>query len=63
MTHLLDTALKAGRLRVQFSMLSLDFFNGIILPAAVFALGLTQPPTITSTTGVTMTAKAAGTYR
>jgi nitrate reductase gamma subunit len=62
MMHLLDTALQAGRSRVRFSMLSPEFFFGIILPAAVFALGLTQPPTVMSTTGVSMGVKAAGAY-
>jgi hypothetical protein len=40
-----DTALQAGRSRVPFPLVSLDFFIDIILPAAIWTLGLTQPLT------------------
>ena len=43
------TALQAGRSRVRFPMVSLESFIDIILPAALWALGLTQPLTEMST--------------
>jgi hypothetical protein len=42
--------LQAGRARVIFPMRSLDFSIGLILPAALMALGSTQPLTETSST-------------
>ena len=35
----LGTALQAGRSRVRFSMVSLEFFIDIILPAALWSWG------------------------
>ena len=43
------TALQVGRSRVRFPMVSLEFFIDIILPAALLALGSTQPLTEMST--------------
>jgi hypothetical protein len=36
------TALQVGRSRVRFPMLSLEFFIDIILPVALWPMGLTQ---------------------
>jgi hypothetical protein len=41
--------LQAGRSRVPFPMRSLDFSINLILPAALWALGSTQPLTEIST--------------
>jgi hypothetical protein len=41
--------LHAGRSRVRFPIRSLDFSIDLILPAALWALGLTQPLTEMST--------------
>jgi hypothetical protein len=46
------TALQAGRLRVRFPMVSLEFFIDIILPSALWPLGLTQPLTEMSTKNI-----------
>jgi hypothetical protein len=52
----LGTALKAGRSRVRFLMVSLEFFIYIIFPA----LGSTQPLTEMSTRNISWRVKAAG---
>jgi hypothetical protein len=38
----LGTALQAGRSLVRFPMVSLEFFNDIIIPAALWPWGSTQ---------------------
>jgi len=46
------TALQAGRSRVRFPMVSLEFFIDIILSSRTMALGLTQPLTEMSTSNI-----------
>jgi hypothetical protein len=48
----LYTALQAGGSRVRFPMVSLEFFIGVILPAALWPLELTQPLTEMSTRNI-----------
>jgi len=55
------TALQAGRSRVRLPMVSLEIFIDIILPAALVALGSTQPLTEMSTRYF-LGVKAAGAY-
>ena len=55
----LGNALQAGRSRVRFPMVPLEFFTDIILPAAL-GLGLTQPLTEMSTRNISCGVKAAG---
>ena len=46
------TALQAGRSLVRFPMVSLEFFIDIILPAALWPRGSTQPLTEMSTRSI-----------
>jgi hypothetical protein len=56
------TALHARSSRVRFRMLLLEFFIVIILPVALWTLGLTQPLTEMSTRNISWGVKAAGAY-
>jgi hypothetical protein len=47
-------------LRVRFPIVSLEFFIEIILSAALWPRGLTQPPTEMSTRHIYCVVKAAG---
>ena len=58
--QLVDTALQVGRSRVRFPMVSLQFLIGIILLAALWLLGSTQPLTEMSTRNISWGVKAAG---
>jgi len=48
----MGTALQAGRSRVRFPIVSLEFFIDIILPAALWTWGSTQPLTEMSTRNI-----------
>jgi hypothetical protein len=54
------TALRAGRSRVRFPMLSSEFFIDLILPAALLAMRSTQRLTEMSTRDIFWGVKAAG---
>jgi len=54
------TALQAGRSRVRFPMVSLEFFIDIVLPAALWPWGSTQLLTEMSTGNITWGVKVAG---
>jgi hypothetical protein len=54
------TALQAGKPRVRFPMVSLEFFLDIILPAALFPPRLTQPLTEMITRNISWEVKATG---
>ena len=54
------TALQAGMSRVQFPMVSLDYFIDIILPAALWLWGLAQPLKEMSTRNISLWVKVAG---
>jgi hypothetical protein len=54
------TALQTARSRVRFPMVSLEFFIDIILPAALWPLGWTQPLTEMSTRNIYWGVKVAG---
>jgi len=56
------TALQAGRSRVRFPMVTLDFFHWHNPCGRTMALGLTQPLTETSTRNISWGVKAAGAY-
>ena len=51
---------QAGRSWVRFPMVSLEFFIDIILPAAIWPWGLTQPPKEMSIRNISWGVKAAG---
>jgi len=53
------TVLQAGRSRVRFPMVSLEFFIDIFLPDRTMALGLIQPLTEMSTRNISCAVKAA----
>ena len=55
-------ALQAGRLRVQFPMVSLEFFHWHNLSGRTMALGLPQPLKEMSTRNISWGVKAAGAY-
>ena len=55
-----DTALQAGRSRVRFLMVSLQFFIDRILPALLWPEGLTQHLTEMSTRNIFCGLKATG---
>ena len=52
------TALQIGRSRVRFPMVSLEFLIDIILPAALWPLGMTQPVTEMSTRNISCGGKS-----
>jgi len=53
-------ALQTGRSRVRFPMVSMELFIDIILLAALWPWGSTQPLTEISTRNISMGVKAAG---
>ena len=53
-------ALQVGRSRIRFQIQSLEFFIDIILPAALWPLGLTQPLTEMSIRNMSCGLKSAG---
>jgi hypothetical protein len=57
-----DTALQAGRSRVRFPIMLLEYFTDIILAGRTMALGSTQPLTEMSARGIFWRVKAVGVY-
>jgi hypothetical protein len=54
------TALEVGRSRARFLIVNLEFFIVLILPAALWPLGSTQPLAEMSTRNISWGVKAAG---